>query len=135
MAEEPWKTEQLEILSSLPPGESVVMLNLLRFYAIARYKDSTEPCSGSEAYERYSKIALPALAKAGASMVFMGRPAASLIGPADERWHLMLLVKYPSVDAFRSMVSAPEYQAALKHRTAALQDSRLIPVTHHTAHK
>lgn len=124
--------EQLGILAGLPEGSPVVMLNLLRFRAVAQYPDGTAPCSGSEAYERYSRMARTALAKAGASLVFMGRPARSLIGPADERWDLMFLIHYPSVEAFRSMVSAPEYLAALKHRTAALENSRLTPITPHT---
>lgn len=133
MESEKLNAEQLGILAGIPEGSSVVMLNLLRFHAVAQYDDGTEVCSGSEAYERYSQIARPALARVGASLVFMGRPAKSLIGPSDERWDLMLLIKYPSVEAFSSMVSAPEYQAALKHRTAALEESRLTPVTHHTA--
>ena len=129
MDSEKLSPEQLSILAGLPTGAPVVMLNLLKFRAVARYEHGDESCSGAEAYERYSQIARPALAKVGASLVFMGKPAMSLIGPSDECWDLMFLIKYPSVEAFSSMVSAPEYQAALKHRTAALEESRLTPIT------
>jgi uncharacterized protein (DUF1330 family) len=37
-----------------------------------------------------------------------------------------VLVEYPSVDAFRTMVADPAYAAVSIHRTAALDDSRLI---------
>jgi uncharacterized protein (DUF1330 family) len=41
----------------------------------------------------------------------------------------MVLVKYPSVGHFVDMISAPEYQAIVHHRSAALDDSRLIAMT------
>ncbi|NVK55325.1 MAG: DUF1330 domain-containing protein [Alteromonadaceae bacterium] len=128
MKSEQLSQEQLSILAGLPKGEPIVMLNLLRFRATAQSPQTDEALSGAEAYERYSKIARPALARVGASLVFMGKPSLPLVGPGDERWDLMFLIKYPSVEAFASMVSAPEYQAALEHRTAALEDSRLTPI-------
>jgi hypothetical protein len=36
------------------------------------------------------------------------------------------LVKYPSVDAFMTILKMPDYLAATVHREAALEDSRLI---------
>jgi uncharacterized protein (DUF1330 family) len=38
----------------------------------------------------------------------------------------MFLVEYPSLQAFATMVTSPDYQKVAIHRTAALQDSRLI---------
>lgn len=131
MEREKLNTTQLEVLAGLPKDQPVVMLNLLRFRAVAKYDDGTPACSGREAYDRYGRLARPALARVGASMVFMGQPSQALIGPSDERWDLMFLVKYPSVEAFSAMVSAPEYLAALQHRTAALEGSRLVPITPH----
>jgi uncharacterized protein (DUF1330 family) len=39
-----------------------------------------------------------------------------------------LLVRYPSLDAFLEMIDSPEYKSSVHHRTAAIDDSRLIPM-------
>ncbi len=49
-----------------------------------------------------------------------------LIGPQDKDWHLVVLVRYPSAQAFVEMVASDEYRAVVMHRSAALADSRLI---------
>jgi uncharacterized protein (DUF1330 family) len=49
-----------------------------------------------------------------------------VIGPDSEQWDDAVLIEYPSREAFLEMLSQPEYQAAAPHRTAALEDSRLI---------
>jgi len=54
---------------------------------------------------------------------------ATLIAPEAEEWDDALLVEYPSRAAFLEMVSQPEYLAAAPHRSAALEDSRLIATT------
>lgn len=120
---------QLDILAGLPADAPVVMLNQLRFRERAAYAADEDACSGREAYRRYSEVALQAIARIGGSVIFSGKPGAPLIGPEDETWHAVFLVRYPSVDAFRSMLAMPEYLAAVRHRTAALEDSRLIPIT------
>lgn len=116
-----------------PPSGPIVMLNLLRFLGTADYSRSPElapegPITGAEAYARYAKHTLPFLEAAGGEVLFRGTGGAALIGPADARWDLMLLVRHKSADAFRSFASNPEYLAGVGHRTAALEDSRLIPI-------
>ncbi len=111
----------------------VQMLNLLRFREVADYSRSPElapdaPVSGAEAYAEYSRHTMARLDAAGAEVVWMGRGGDPLIGPADERWDLALLVRYPSIDAFLSMTSDPGYLATVGHRTAAVEDSRLLPL-------
>jgi uncharacterized protein (DUF1330 family) len=49
-----------------------------------------------------------------------------LTGPADERWDICFIAEYPSVAAFVEMVRDPVYREAVKHRQAAVEDSRLI---------
>lgn len=111
----------------------VEMLNLLRFREVADYSRSPqlapdEPISGAEAYAEYSRHTMPRLAEAGAEVVWMGRGGPPVIGPDDERWDLALLVRYPGVEAFLSMTSDPRYLAGVGHRTAAVEDSRLVPL-------
>ena len=59
----------------------------------------------------------------------MGEAHAALIAPPEERWDEVLLVRYPSVAAFVGMLQQHDYQAATVHRTAALEDARLIATT------
>ena len=51
-------------------------------------------------------------------------PAAD--GPADERWDYAFIARYPNAGAFLAMVTDPVYREAVKHRQAAVEDSRLI---------
>ncbi|MBK6578318.1 MAG: DUF1330 domain-containing protein [Sandaracinaceae bacterium] len=113
---------------TVPAGVPIVMLNLLRFRPEAAYPPGSPhaPCTGREAYARYTAHALGAVAAAGAEVVFHGSALAHPIAPPDEQWDEILLVAYPSVGAFLQMVMAPDYQAQSVHRTAALEDARLV---------
>lgn len=125
--------DQVRALQQRGVEGPVQMLNLLRFREVADYTRSPElapdePLSGAEAYAEYSRNTMPRLADVGAEVVWMGRGGAALIGPGEERWDLALLVRYPSVAAFLSMTSDPGYLAGVGHRTAAVEDSRLVPL-------
>ena len=111
-----------------PADTPVDMLNLLRFREQANYASdmAAEPCSGAEAFSRYGEAVAPLLAVRDAEAIWQGQQAAMLIGPQDKDWHLAILVRYPTASAFLDMVSSPEYQAIAGHRSAALDDSRLI---------
>jgi len=52
--------------------------------------------------------------------------ALMLIGPSHERWDHCFIAEYPSVAAFVEMIRDPVYREAVKHRQAAVEDSRLI---------
>lgn len=111
----------------------VVMLNLLRFRTIADYSASPElaplsPISGEAAYRLYMEHALPHLERSGGKLLFFGRGRQFLIGPADERWDAAMLVQQESTAAFMTFASNREYLAGIGHRTAALEDSRLLPL-------
>lgn len=125
--------QEARVLTSLPADKPIVMLNLLRFRDHAAYGDPAESCSGREAYKRYSQTSLKTIAAVGGSVVFGGKVHESLIGPVSETWHQIFLVRYPSVAAFRFMLAMPEYQACVYHRTAALEDSRLTPISAYSA--
>jgi len=118
----------LRRLAALPAETPVTMLNLLRFRAQARYpSDSTaSPCSGRDAYARYSRVALAQVRAVGGEPAWIGAVLDTFIGPDAERWDEMLLVRYPSIAAFLQMLAASDYRAATAHRSAALDDARLI---------
>lgn len=117
-----------ELMQTVNPDTPIVMVNLLKFRDSANYPTDSDhsPCSGEEAYKRYSKVASVKIREAGGEIHFASRSMGTLIGPTDEEWDQVILVKYPSFKAFVGMIMAEEYQAASVHRTAAMENSRLI---------
>ena len=116
-----------------PDNGPVVMLNILRFRDKADYSHAPdlEPaggCSGREAYDRYISEMLPLLEASGGAVLFSGAGAPFLIGPQDESWDHVLLVRQASKAAFLAFASDPEAQRITAHRTAAISDSRLLPL-------
>lgn len=124
----PSREQLAAFAASIPADTPILMLNLLRYREQAAYPaDSGQnPCSGREAYARYSRIALGKVRGVGGDVQLLAAVQLALIAPAEEAWDELLLVRYPSKAAFLGMLADPEYQAATLHRTAALADSRLI---------
>ncbi|HME84005.1 MAG TPA: DUF1330 domain-containing protein [Roseiarcus sp.] len=101
------------------------MLNLVRFRDRAAYPDGRE-ATGAEAYAAYGRESEPVFQRLGGSIVWRGKFELMLIGPPDECWDLCFIAEYPSVAAFVEMIRDPLYREAVKHRQAAVEDSRLI---------
>ena len=122
--------EQMASLGEFDQNEPVTMLNLLLYREAADYRnhDNESACSGKEAYKRYSDLVIPLLKKYGGKVVFMGAANPTVIGPDTEQWDDIMLVEYSTPNAFLNMSTSPEYVAAAIHRTAALSDSRLVPL-------
>ena len=91
----------------------VYMLNLIEFL----------PDGGAERYGEYGMAVAPLLERAGGKPVFAGRPAEHLIGEGS--WDMVLVVSYPTRQAFLDMVSSPEYQEIEHLRSEALLRSEL----------
>jgi uncharacterized protein (DUF1330 family) len=125
---EPTPTQMQRLLQDIARPGPVVMINLLRYREHANYPVGFDasPCSGREAYQRYSAVAVVKVAEVGGKILWVGAVKASVIAPEGEEWDDAILVQYPSRAAFAEMVARPDYQAAAPHRTAALADSRLI---------
>jgi uncharacterized protein (DUF1330 family) len=116
------------LMAKVPAGVPVVMLNLLRFRERAVYPPELDlaPCSGRDAYAAYAKNASTHLANVGAKVIWKAQAKHSFIAPVGEEWDEIMLVAYPSRDAFMTMLKSPDYQAITMHRTAALADARLL---------
>ncbi len=118
------------MMASASDPSPINMINLIRFRAKADYPAdhacARESLTGEQAYQRYSAATLQFLAKLGARVVWAGAPNLVVIGPSDERWDMAFIIEYPSVGAMLSMIGDPEYQKIAVHRTAAVEDSRLI---------
>ncbi|MBS1511562.1 MAG: DUF1330 domain-containing protein [Bacteroidetes bacterium] len=111
----------------------VVMLNMLRFRPVADYSAfpgiaPQQPISGERAYRLYMEHTLPFLQQSGGSILFYGKGGDFLIGPPEEKWDAVMLVQQNSVQDFMAFASDPAYLAGMGHRTAALEDSRLLPL-------
>ena len=101
------------------------MLNLVRFREKAAYPDGRE-ATGAEAYAAYGSDSFPVFSRLGGRIVWRGSFELMLIGPRDEMWDECFIAEYPSVAAFVEMIRDPLYREAVKHRQAAVLDSRLI---------
>lgn len=106
------------------PGP-IHMLNLIKLRPQATYPDGRQ-ATGMQAYLRYGQDSAPALAKAGGKIVWRGTFEMVVIGPDSEGWDVCFIAEYPSVQAFVDMVRDPIYREAVKHRQAAVKDSRLV---------
>jgi hypothetical protein len=114
----------------------VVMLNLMRFHEIADYSASPQlapeaAISGHDAFMRYYDHTLPFLQASGGEVLLLADGGPWLIGPPAERWDMAMLVRQASVEAFIAWNSDAAYLAGIGHRTAALADSRLLPLVAH----
>ncbi|MEL6625695.1 MAG: DUF1330 domain-containing protein [Bacteroidota bacterium] len=112
----------------------VVMLNLLKFKPVADYRQfphlqPKQEISGWEAYQLYMDATIPLLEKAGSKVLFFGKSRHFLIGPEAEQWDTVILVEHPSVARFMAFAQDEDYLRTVGHRTAALADSRLLPIT------
>jgi uncharacterized protein (DUF1330 family) len=117
--------EQFEAFKALPRDVPVMMLNLVVFRDHAEYPDGRE-ATGAEAYAAYGRESAPVFHRVGGEIIWRGKPEVMLIGPMDKRWDLIFVARYPTAGAFLEMVTDPVYRAAVRHRQAAVLDSRLI---------
>jgi uncharacterized protein (DUF1330 family) len=101
-------------------GNPIVMLNLLRF----------KPDGGRESYNKYARAIVPFLNDVGGEVVYFGDTGTPLVQPdSNNDWDAVLLVRYPSRQAFSQMVANPDYQAITHLRTEALEAAVLQPTT------
>lgn len=120
-------SEQLQALGQADWDGPLSMLNLLKFRSQAEYAEGEhEPCTGIEAYRRYGAVAGPFVAAVGGKRLFMGDAKFVVIGDEAENWDEVLIVQYPTKQAFFDMITNAAYQATTVHRSAALERSALI---------
>jgi uncharacterized protein (DUF1330 family) len=129
--------EAFEAFKALPRDQPIEMLNLVRYRAQAAYPvdhpAAATPQTGAQAYAAYARASGPIFARVGGTIVWSGAPRVMLIGPADEAWDAAFIARYPSASAFLEMATDPAYRAAVVHRQAAVETSRLLRTSPHEA--
>jgi uncharacterized protein (DUF1330 family) len=109
--------EQFAALAARPPDEPVVMVNLLTF----------KTDGGRQSYVRYAQGVVPHLQRVGAIVRYAGISPTTVIGNGERPgWDAILIVEYPSPQAFIDMVTDAEYVKVHEHRAAALEHGDLI---------
>ena len=121
---------QFDAFKALPRDTPIQMLNLVRLRALAAYPEGHanhgKGMSGLDAYRAYGRTSAEVFRRVGGRQIWVGRPEGVVTGPADERWDLAFIAEYPNAAAFLAMVTDPDYREHVKHRQAAVEDSRLI---------
>jgi uncharacterized protein (DUF1330 family) len=121
---------QFDAFKALPRDTVIHMLNLVRFRDRASYPDghalAGQGLTGAEAYRHYGADSGPVFARVGGRVVWTGTMEAMVIGPVGEHWDAAFIAEYPNSGAFMEMVTDPVYRAAVIHRQAAVETSRLI---------
>jgi uncharacterized protein (DUF1330 family) len=112
---------------------SIVNLNLIKLKKEADYSAHPDlkpahSITGHEAYLAYIKEAEPFLKANGGEILFIGKGDLFLIGPENEYWDLCMLIRQKSVSDFFSFEQNEDYMKITGHRTAAIEDSRLLPL-------
>jgi uncharacterized protein (DUF1330 family) len=119
-----------ETFKSLPREAPIQMLNLIRLKPLADYPpdhpDHGKGISGLEAYRAYGRTTAALFKRLGGRQVWAGKPRVTVTGPATEAWDLAFIAEYPTAQAFIDMVRDPDYREWVKHRQAAVADSRLV---------
>jgi len=121
---------QFDAFKGLPRDTPIQMLNLVRLKALAAYPadhpDHGKGMTGLDAYRAYGRTSAEVFKRVGGRQIWVGKPESVVTGPADERWDLAFIAEYPNAAAFLAMVTDPDYREHVKHRQAAVEDSRLI---------
>jgi uncharacterized protein (DUF1330 family) len=122
--------EQFKAFMQAPQETLIHMLNLIRLNAVANYPadhpNHGKAMSGLDAYREYSRTSAEIFKRVGGRQVWVGKPEAVLTGPLTEQWDLAFIAQYPNSLAFAEMIRNSQYKEHVKHRQAAVADSRLI---------
>ena len=78
-------------------------------------------------YAQYGREVAPHLERVGATVRYAGGAASVVIGDGERPWwDAILIVEYPSPQAFIDMVTNQDYLKVHEHRAAALERGDLI---------
>ena len=116
--------EQIEAFAKADWEGPVCMINLLKFKPRAEAEAGIAARSGRDLYREYGRLVRPFLEKVGGRVICAVAPQHIIIGDDADDWDEVLVVEYPSRDAFFQMISIPGYPSDVREK--ALARSALI---------
>lgn len=120
--------DQFRAFRDDPYDGPVTQVNLLKFRVTAEYSPdhelhgTDEP--GAAAYQRYADAFAVAAAEVGGTRLLYGATERYFIGQGD--WDAVLVMHFPSRQAFIQTLNHPDYQTMHRHRDAGLLCQELI---------
>ena len=110
----------------------VAMVHLLRFRDRAEYSDGRETdLTGAQAYALYRERLVEQVTAVGGRLVFRGAVRHLVLGQVEELWDEVMILEFPSPQAFVDIISAPQTAEWGTHRRAGLDGQLLIAATAH----
>ena len=117
--------EQIDNLREFPDDKPVVMANFCKYRDFSSDGDGT----GRDAYLRYSQGVISLLKERGGTILWAGNVEAVALGLAqDGDWDFIVLVQYPTRDAFIDMMTSAGYAECNVHRLNGLERHTIIAV-------
>ena len=128
-------TDPLEYMDSLikgDDGDEFIMVNLIKFRAIAAYPsgsqwvDDTDPILADS---RYGEAVLPMLLKRGSLPILTSSVNGKFINDGDDNeWDMVSLVRYRSVRDMLDMMLEMSKMDIIDHKWAAIERTHVFPV-------
>ncbi|KAK5047427.1 hypothetical protein LTR84_006523 [Exophiala bonariae] len=125
--------------SVIPNDRPYIMMNLMNFKPHARYASNyrgprSDSMTGREAYVKYKDMFVERATEMGleVSMIFLGTAHTQIVAVPEEgeSWDLIIIVKYASWQAFKSVLVDKKYNEEIQpHRIASLQEFRSFGIT------
>ncbi|MBU2712207.1 Dimeric alpha-beta barrel [Zooshikella harenae] len=120
--------KQMDVARSQEMDKTLYVYNLNKYRAKADYPPSAninKLVSGSEAYDRYAKIAGFELLRRGAFPVYGGKPIGLVDGEFDcmlaDHWDKFIFVRYPQRRNLLTLIESEAFHQGQIHRDAGLE--------------
>jgi uncharacterized protein (DUF1330 family) len=123
-------SKQIDALRGDTSPKPVVMLNLLKFRAKAKYPDGRKTdLTGAQAYAIYADAMQKVVEREGGKFLFAGDVKYLAVGEVENLWDVAGLVQYPSAAEFAKIATSAEVAEIGVHRAAGLEGQLLICVS------
>lgn len=94
-----------KVLAETPKNQPIVMFNLKRFVEQTRQASVSEH-PARETFKRRVQKAADCVKSVGAEVVWWGSGVNALIAPPEDSSDQVVLVRYPSIDAYMAMIES-----------------------------
>ena len=127
----PTKEQMLRLAREKKDGP-IVMFNFLSFFDEPKYPSGFEGkkgVTGEQAYDKYGRHAMRAVAKLGGIFEHAGVVESLLLGEFNIEWNQFAIMRYHTLEALHGMFKLKENVRAGAHRDAGLKSTRVYAFT------